>query len=278
MIPNFTLNNGLEIPCTGLGTFRIPNGEEAARVIREAVEAGYRSFDTAMVYMNEEGIGAGVRTCGIPREEVHVTTKLWNDAHGYEQALKAFDASLKRLNLDYIDEYLIHWPGTEATFIPTWRAMEKLYREGYIKKAIGICNFLKPALSLLLQTCAIKPMIHQLEIHPTFQPNDLIRFNKFHDIQTEAWRPILWGKLDQEPLLTIAEKYGKTAVQVVLRWHYQKGIRSLPKTAHKERLAENLNSYDFELTQEELARIDALQTYCRTGESPDEFFYQGTVS
>ncbi len=275
MIPNFKLNNGIEVPAIGLGTFLTKNGDEAARVVREAVEVGYRSIDTAMIYLNEEGVGRGIKECGIDRSELFINTKLWNDSHGYEETLRAFDASLKRLGLDYVDQYLIHWPGMDGSYIPTWKAFERLYKDGKIR-SIGVCNFIKPILSNLLQYCEIKPMVNQLECHPMFQPNDLIAFCQKNDIQVEAWRPIVWGKLDKQPITDAAKKYGKTPVQITLRWHYQRGVRSLPKTTHRGRMAENLDIFDFELTADEMAAINSLNTYNRTGESPDEFFETGT--
>jgi diketogulonate reductase-like aldo/keto reductase len=275
MIPNFTLHDGSLVPATGLGTFLLKNEGEAAQSVRDAVEAGYRSIDTAMVYLNEEGVGKGIKTCGVPRELLYVTTKLWNDSHGFEETLKAFDASLKRLGLDYLDEYLIHWPGMTESYLPTWRAFEKLHREGRIR-TIGVCNFLKPILKDLMARCEIKPMINQIEMHPFFQPNDLIAFCQQNGIQVEAWRPIVWGKLDKEPISGLAKKYGKSVVQVTLRWQYQRGIRTVPKTTHKDRMAANLNIFDFALTDEEMASFAPLNTYNRTGESPDEFFETGT--
>ena len=275
MIPNFKLNNGVEVPAIGLGTFLTKNGEEAARVVREAVEVGYRSIDTAMIYLNEEGVGKGIKECGLKREELYITTKLWNDSHGYEETLKAFDASLKRLGLDYIDQYLIHWPGMTGSYLPTWKAFEKLYKDGKIR-TIGVCNFIKPILKDLIENCEIKPMVNQIECHPMFQPNDLINFCQENDIQVEAWRPIVWGKLDKEPIIELSKKYGKSLVQVTLRWEYQRGIRAVPKTTHKDRMIENLDIFDFELTDDEMQAIRKLNTYNRTGESPDEFFETGS--
>lgn len=271
MIPKFKLRNGVEVPAIGLGTFLTKDGDEAARCVCEAVQAGYRSIDTAMIYLNEEGIGRGIKECGIPREEIYLTTKLWNDSHGYDKTLKAFEASLKRLGVDYVDQYLMHWPGQDDSFLPTWKAFERLYDEGLIK-VIGVCNFLKPIMKELLSNCNIAPMVNQIEIHPMFQPNDLIAFCQKEGIQVEAWRPIVWGKLEKEPIVEAAKKYQKSLVQVTLRWHYQRGIRTVPKTTHYERMKENLNIFDFQLTQEEMNAIGELNTYVRTGESPDEFF------
>lgn len=271
MIPKFKLKNGVEVPAIGLGTFLIKDDNEVARCVHDAVSVGYRSFDTAMFYFNESGIGRGIRECQIPREELFVTTKLWNNSHGYENALAAFDASLKRLGLDYIDEYLIHWPGLDDQFIPTWKAMEKLYKEGLVK-VIGVSNFIKPILKQLLNNCEIKPMINQVEMHPLFQPNDLIAYCQENDIQVEAWRPIIWGRLEKEPILSFAGKYNKTPVQIALRWLYQRNVRALPKTTHKKRMIENINIFNFMLDNKEMEAINAMNTFIRTGESPDEFF------
>jgi diketogulonate reductase-like aldo/keto reductase len=271
MIANLKLSNGLEVPAIGLGTYLAKNGDEAAQCICDAADAGYRSFDTAMFYFNEEGIGKGIKLCGVPRDEIHVTTKLWNDSHGYEKALKAFYLSLKRLDLEYIDEYLIHWPGTDEEYIPTWKAFEKLYREGLIR-VIGVSNFNRHQMRNLIGHCEIKPMVNQIEVHPFFQPNDAIAFCRSNGILVEAWRPIVWGRLEKEPIVSMADKYGKTPVQVTLRWLYQKGIRTLPKTTHKERMIENMSIFDFSLTGDEIKAIDLLNTYTRTGETPDEFY------
>ncbi|BFL48018.1 aldo/keto reductase [Lactonifactor longoviformis] len=271
MIPNFKLSNGVEVPAMGLGTFLTKNGEEAARCVCDAVKAGYRSIDTAMIYLNEEGVGKGIKECGIPRNELYLTTKLWNDSHGYEETLRAFDASLKRLGVDYIDEYLIHWPGQEGSFLPTWKAFERLYEEGVIR-VIGVCNFMKPVMKELLASCNVSPMVNQIEIHPMFQPDHLIAFCQEQGIQVEAWRPIVWGKLEKDPILQAAAKYRKTPVQITLRWHYQRGVRTVPKTTHYDRMKENMDIFDFSLTEEEMEAINGLNTYVRTGESPDEFF------
>lgn len=250
MVPTFKLNNGVEIPAQGLGCFLTNNEREATRSVVDAVAVGYRKIDTAMIYMNEEGTD-----------------------HGYDNTLRAFDASLKRLGLDYVDQYLMHWPGfEEESYLPTWKAFETLYKEGRVR-SIGVCNFQKYVLKNLLDHAEIKPTVNQLEVHPMFQPNDLIAFCQANDIQVEAWRPIVWGKLNDKPaIVDAAAKYGKSPVQIVLRWHYQRGICPLPKTVHKERMVENLNVFDFALTDEEMDAINALQTYVRTGESPDEYF------
>lgn len=274
MIPEFKLHNGVCLPAIGLGTYLAEDGNEAYRCVLDALDLGYRSIDTAMFYYNEVSIGKAIRESSVPREEIFVTTKLWNDSHGYEKTLKAFDASLKRLGLDYIDEYLIHWPLLEKEYRYTWKAMEKLYSQGLIR-IIGVSNFLKVTLTDLLHHCDVKPMINQLEVNPQFQPNDLIAFCQQNDVLVEAWRPLIWGKLDREPISTIAKAHGKTPVQVTLRWLYQRGVRTLPKTTHKARMAENMDIFDFTLNDNEIAGINALNTWVRTGESPDEFVFKG---
>jgi len=275
VIPSFTAHHGVEIPAIGLGTFLTKNGDEAARCICDAVQVGYRSIDTAMIYLNEEGVGQGIRACGLPREALYISTKLWNDSHGYEETLKAFADSLKRLQLQYVDQYLIHWPGMGESYLPTWKAFEKLYREGLVR-TIGVCNFIKPVLKNLLENCEIKPMVNQVEMHPFFQPNDLVAYCQANGILVEAWRPIVWGRLDKEPIVRIAQAHGKTPVQTVLRWEYQRGVRPLPKTTNRDRMASNIDIFDFSLSDAEIAAINALNTYNRTGESPDEFFETGT--
>jgi len=271
MIPAFKLSNDISVPAIGLGTYLIPDGDEVERCIIDSVEVGYRSFDTAMFYFNEIGIGTGIKSCGLPREQLYVTTKLWNDSHGYEKTLKAFSASLKRLGLEYIDEYLIHWPGLDEDYIPTWKAFEKLYKDGLIR-VIGVSNFTKNILIRLFEECEIKPMVNQVEVNPVFQPNELVSFCKANNILIEPWRPIVHGKLDFTPITNCAKVYNKTPVQVTLRWLYQKGMRTLPKTTSKQRMAENADIFDFELTNDEVLSIDSLNTFVRTGETPDEFF------
>jgi len=274
MVPTFKAYNGVDIPAIGLGTYLIRDEKEAERVVIDAISAGYRSFDTAMFYFNEGGIGKGIKNSGVDRKDIYVTTKLWNDSHGYEKTLKAFAASLKRLNMEYVDEYLIHWPGLDDGYISTWKAFEKLYKDG-LARVIGVSNFTKSHLQKLIDNCEIKPMVNQIEVNPVFQPNDAIAFCKQNDIIVEGYRPIIWGKLDKEPIISIAKKYNKTNVQVTLRWLYQRGIRTLPKTTHKERMIENIGIFDFSLDESEVTAINKLNTWIRTAESPDEFFWNG---
>lgn len=273
MIPNFKLSNGVDVPATGLGTYLTPNGQDAANVIRDAVKAGYYSFDTAWFYKNEEGVGEGVKTCGMKREDLYITSKLWNAFHGYEETLNAFDDSLKRLGVDYLDEYLIHWPGLDQSYQATWKAFEKLYKDGKIR-VIGVSNFTRRLLKELFENCEIKPMVNQIEVNPVYQPDDAIAFCQSQDIQVEGYRPLVWGRLEQKPILDAAAKHKKTPVQVALRWLFQKGIRSLPKTTHYNRMVENIDIFDFELSDDEIYAINDLNTWIRTGESPDEFFWK----
>jgi len=276
MIPVFKAANGVDVPVMGLGTWQAGEGAAAAKVVCDAVSAGFRSFDCAYVYLNETGVGEGIKACGVPREELYINSKVWNDSHGYEQTLAAFDASRKRLGLDYLDQYLIHWPGFEGTYIPTWRALEKLYEEGWVR-VIGVSNFTRPVLSTLFGYCNIKPMINQVEMNPMFQPDNLVAFDKKNDIITEAWSPLASvGNLDKEPLAAAAKNHGKSNVQVILRGLYQRGIRSVPKTVTKSRMEENINIFDFELTEAEMQAINGLNTRIRTAEAPDEFFELGT--
>ncbi len=274
MIPEFSLNNGMRIPAVGLGTWRAKDGEQAYRAVLDAVEAGYRSFDTAKFYFNEESIGRAIRDAGVPREQLHVTTKLWNDAHGYEKTLAAFEESRQRLGLEYIDEYLIHWPGMEDTYLPTWKAMEKLYREGAVR-VIGVCNFTKPTLANLLAHCEVRPMINQIEANFVFQPDVNMAYCAEQGVLVEAWRPLVHGRLENETISAIAAAHGKSPAQAALRWLYQRGVRTLPKSVNPERMRENLAIFDFSLTDEEVAAINKLNTWVRTGESPDEFFMLG---
>ena len=274
MTPEFTLHNGVRVPALALGTYRAKDGEEAYRSVMDALELGYRSFDTAMFYFNEVSIGKALRESGVPRSAVQVTTKLWNDSHGYDKTHKAFEASLERLGLEYIDEYLIHWPLTGEEYLGSWRAMEELYKAGSIK-IIGVSNFLKHMLQNLMKHGEIKPMIDQIEFNPQFQPNGLIAFCQENNILVEAWRPLQRGALDRSPITEIAEKHGKTNAQVVLRWLYQRGVRTLPKTTHKERMAENIASFDFKLDAGDVAALNGMNTSVRTAESPDEFVFMG---
>ena len=250
-----TLHNGVKMPVIGYGTFQITDAVQCEKCISDALEAGYRLFDTAASYHNEEAVGKAVKSSGIPREDIFLTTKLWVQDAGYDAALKAYDASLKRLKADYIDLYLIHQPFGD--YYGAWRAMERLYEEGAVR-AIGVSNFSPERLVDLCMNHQIWPMVNQVEIHPFYQQGDAIRIMKDYHAVPQAWGPLSEAQKDifhHKTLLKIAEKYGKTTAQVILRWHLQRGVPAIPKTVHKERMAENLDIWDFALTEKEMAGI-----------------------
>jgi diketogulonate reductase-like aldo/keto reductase len=272
-----TLNNGVRVPAISLGTALNKDRRLVAGTICDAVEVGYRAIDTAEAYGNQAGIGEGIRRCGLPREALYISSKIWNSHHGYKEALRAFDRILKELKLDYLDQLLIHWPGQTESFLPTWKAFEKLYRDGLVR-VIGVSNFLDHHLETLLWHAGIPPMVDQLELNPAFVPVETVAYCKQHGIQVEATRPICWGRLDQyPPVVTAAKKYGKSPSQVAIRWHIQNGIRPLPKSTHRDRMLENISVFDFELTADEMHSIDGLNTGIReTGQDPDTFWMIGT--
>jgi 2,5-diketo-D-gluconate reductase A len=269
--PTVRLNTGAGMPQLGFGVFKIPNSQ-TAEVVRTALEIGYRSIDTAAMYGNEEGVGEAIRDSGLPRPDVFVTSKLWNDAHGKEDALRAFEDSRRRLGLDYIDLYLIHWPRPrQDLYVETWQALETLYREG-VARAIGVSNFHIPHLRRLLDESGVVPAVNQVELHPYLVQTELRRFHAEHGIQTEAWSPLARGRdLLTDPVITgLAEKYGKTPAQVVIRWHLQIGNVVIPKSVTRERIAENLDVFDFELADDDVDGITELDRGMRTGPNPDE--------
>jgi diketogulonate reductase-like aldo/keto reductase len=258
------------MPYFGLGVFNADEGYETIQAIHWALEAGYRHIDTASLYGNEKSVGEAIRTSDIAREEIFVTTKIWNSDQGYQSTLDAFSRSLEKLNTPYIDLYLIHWP-VRGKYMKTWEAMEELYNTRQVR-AIGVSNFLQHHLSDLVNRNGVQPMVNQMEFHPYLVQNDLINYCKKHHIQYEAWTPILKGEVNNIPLLQkIAEKYGKTPVQVTLRWDLQKGVVTIPKSVRKERIIENADIFDFELIQEEVQAIDALDRHSRLGADPDNF-------
>lgn len=238
--------------------------------MRTALEIGYRHIDTAAFYENEEGVGQAIRESGIPREQVFVTTKVWNTDQGYETTLKAFDASLKKLGFDYVDLYLVHWP-VKGKYKETYKALEKLYKDGYVR-AIGVSNFQIHHLQDVLADCEIKPMVNQVEYHPRLTQKELLTFCRENGIQLEAWSPLMRGEILTEPtIVEIGKKYGKTPAQVVLRWDLQHGVVTIPKSVTPARIKENADIFDFSLTDEEMKQIDALNLNKRVGPDPDNF-------
>ena len=253
-----TLCNGVKMPMEGFGVFQVPEADVCEQAVTDALAAGYRLIDTAAAYFNEEAVGAAIRKSKIPREELFITTKLWIQDAGYENAKKAFQVSLDKLGLKYMDLYLIHQPMND--YYGSWRAMEELYEEGKIR-AIGVCNFYPERLTDLCLNAKIKPMVNRVELHPFFAQSDALETMKEFEIVPEAWGPMAEGKhgIFTHPVLTeIGAKYGKTAAQVALRWNVQRGVVIIPKSVHKERMEENLNIWDFRLNDEDMAAIGAL--------------------
>ena len=250
-----TLSNGVELPMIGYGTFQIRDAAQCEQCVSQALEAGYRLFDTAASYENEAAIGRALHGSGLPRKEWFVTTKLWVQDAGYDGTLRAFDASLKRLGLDFLDLYLIHQPFGD--YYGTWRAMERLYREGGVR-AIGVSNFTPERLVDLCMNQEIRPMVNQIEVHPFFQQNTALRVMEDYGVVPQAWGPFSEAQKDivhHKTLAKIAGRHGKTTAQVILRWHLQRNIPAIPKTVHRERMIENLNVFDFELTAKEMESI-----------------------
>ncbi len=270
-VPNVTLNDGNTIPQIGFGVFQVPE-EETYNAVTAALQAGYRSIDTAKAYGNEEGVGKAIADSGIAREELFVTTKLWNDDHGHDEALKAFDASLSKLGLDYLDLYLIHWPvPAQDRYVDTYKAFEQLRSEGRVR-SIGVSNFTEAHLQRLLEETSVVPVLNQVELHPNFTQKELRAFHAEHNIVTEAWSPLAQGDLlDNAKLGTIAQAHGKTPAQVVLRWHMQLGNVAIPKSVTPERIAANIDVFDFELTGDEMVTIDTLGNGERRGPDPQTF-------
>lgn len=266
-----TLNNGLKMPQLGFGVWQVPD-EEATPAVEKALETGYRSIDTAKVYENEHGVGRALANSNIPREELFITTKVWNSDQGYENTLKAFDASLERLGLDYVDLYLIHWPTPEYdTYVETYKALEKLYKDGRVK-AIGVCNFHIEHLQRLLDECDIVPAVNQVECHPYLQQTGLLDFCKQHNIYLEAWSPLMQGGevLKNEVVKTIADEHGKTPAQVIIRWHLQADHIVIPKSVTPSRIKENFDVFDFKLTADDMKKIAELNRDQRKGPDPNE--------
>jgi len=265
-----TLRNGVEMPWLGLGTFELEEGGEVERAVRWALDLGYRSIDTAAAYGNEEGVARGIRQSGLRREDIFITTKVWNTDQGYDTTLAAFDQSLRRLDMDYVDLYLVHWP-VEGKTEQTWRALEDLLEGGRVR-AIGVCNFLIHHLKDLMEIAQVVPALNQVEFHPRLQQPELHAFCEEHDIRLEAWRPIMRGRVgDIAELVELGDKHGKSAIQVTLRWMLQKGVVTIPRSSQRDHIAHNADLFDFKLGTADVAVIDSLDRNRRLGPHPDEF-------
>jgi diketogulonate reductase-like aldo/keto reductase len=270
--PRLTLNTGASVPQLGFGVFKVPL-DETAKAVANALQVGYRLIDTAAMYRNEEGVGQAIADSGIPRDEIFVTTKLNNDAHGHDNALRAFDASSKRLGLDHIDLYLIHWPQPKQDkYVETWKAFEELHRDGRAR-AIGVSNFEPHHLQRLLDECEVVPAVNQIELHPYLTQTELRALDAEHGIITEAWSPIARGGqlLQDQVIVTIAEKYGQTPAQIVLRWHLQLGNLVIPKSVTPSRIEQNFDVFGFELDGDDMEAISGLDRGERTGPHPDQW-------
>nr|WP_201317815.1 aldo/keto reductase [Paenibacillus sp. EPM92] len=269
-----TLHNGIRMPWLGIGVFKVEEGAELVHAVKSAIQHGYRSIDTAAIYKNERSVGQGIheglQEANLSREDLFVTSKVWNADLGYESTLAAYEASLNKLGLAYLDLYLIHWP-VQGKYKEAWRALETLYKEGRVK-AIGVSNFQIHHLEDLMKEAEIKPMVNQVEFHPLLTQKELLEFCKKQNIQLEAWSPLRQGQLLDHPVLKeIAEKHGKSVAQVILRWDLQHGVVTIPKSTKEHRIIENAAVFDFELTLEDIARIDGLNQDDRVGPDPDNF-------
>jgi len=265
-----TLNNGVAMPRLGFGTYQIPDGKDVERSVLWALEAGYRSIDTAELYGNEAGIGRALKKSGVPRKEVFITTKVWNTSQGYAQTLKAFEQSRKLLDCGYIDQYLVHWP-VRGRYLDTWRALEHLCAGGMVR-SIGMSNFTRAHCEALLAACEVRPAVNQIECHPLLYQRDLIDYCHEREIRIVAWRPLMKGAAGNIPLLSrLARVYGKTPSQVCLRWLMQHEIIVIPRSTRRERIIENADVFDFTLSDDHMKEIDGLNENRRLGPDPDDF-------
>jgi 2,5-diketo-D-gluconate reductase A len=269
--PVVDLLDGNTIPKLGLGVYKVDN-DLAAPLVSHALANGYRLIDTASMYENEVGVGQGIAESGVPRDQVQVATKFWLDDLGYENTLRAFDKSLKLLGLDYLDFYLIHWPAPKRglLYVDSWKAMEKLRNEGLVR-SIGVCNFHPHHVDEILKVAEHKPVLNQVELHPWLTQEKVLEYDNSHSILTQAWSPLARGKILEEDMLAeLAQSHGKSVAQIVLRWHIQRGVAVIPKSNSKERITENMNVFDFELSQQEIASISSLNSNFRTGVDPED--------
>jgi len=258
--PVVTLHNGIDIPALGFGVWQMEDLKECENAVIKAIQTGYRMIDTAAIYQNETAVGSAVKNSGINRDELFITSKVWVQDHGYEKTKSAFQRTLNRLQMDYLDMYLVHWP--YGDFLGTWKALEELYQEGKIK-AIGVCNFTIEKLEELKAHSSVLPVINQIELHPVFQQKELQVYDRENNIITQPWSPLGNGNanlLNNAELKTLAEKYGKTVAQVILRWHLQEGFVVIPKSVTPSRIEENFNVFDFELTEDEMNVVRSLDT------------------
>jgi len=270
-IPSLTLHDGVEIPQLGFGVFQVPPGD-TQEVVEQALDVGYRHIDTAAAYRNEKGVGAAIAASGLARKDLFVTTKLWNSAHGFETTLAAAEASLDRLGLEYVDLYLIHWPvPSEDRFVDTWRAFERIHEEGQAR-TIGVSNFRLEDLERLEAETEVRPTVNQIELHPRLQQAELRAWHTDHGVVTEAWSPLAQGELlDDETISAIAERHGKTPAQTILRWHLHLGNVVFPKSVTPERIRENIELFDFELSDAEMGEFERLDRGERIGPDPGTF-------
>ncbi|MGG3309873.1 aldo/keto reductase [Paenibacillus lautus] len=266
-----TLNDGVKMPWLGLGVWKTKEGEEVIQSVKSAIAAGYRSIDTAAIYGNEEGVGQAIRESGVSRDELFITTKVWNDDQGYEKTLQAFETSRKKLGLDIVDLYLVHWPGKDK-YLDTWKALIHLQKEGLVR-SIGVSNFQIRHLQHIIEETGVVPVVDQVELHPLLSQKELLGYARENNIILEAWSPLMQGNLDQPVLAQIAEKYGKTTAQVILRWDIQNGVIVIPKSIKEHRIRENAGIFDFELSAEDMAAIDGLNQNKRFGSNPDEVLF-----
>ena len=264
------LSNNVSMPYFGLGVFQVDDGKQVIQAVKHALSAGYRHIDTASLYGNERGVGLAVAESGIPRKEIFVTSKVWNSDQGYDSTLLAFEKSMKLFGFEYLDLYLVHWPVKEK-YVETWKALERLYADGRVR-AIGVSNFLQHHLEDLLPHCTVIPMVNQMEFHPRLIQQNLIDYCSSYKIQYEAWSPLMQGKIFTiKELQALASKYGKDIAQIVLRWNLQKGVVTIPKSVHPERIISNAQIFDFEIIAQDMMAIDHLDKHQRVGADPDNF-------
>lgn len=266
------LNNGLKMPWLGFGVYKIEDDKDVYDAVNYALETGYRSVDTATVYGNERGVGKAIKECGIPRQDIFLTTKVWNDDQRQNRTMKAFEESLERLDTEYVDLYLIHWP-VQGCYQKTWQVMEEIYQSGRAK-SIGVSNFMISHLETLLNDCQVVPAVNQMEFHPRLVQPEVLKFCQRNKIQYEAWSPLMQGQIISiQAILDMAEHYQKSPAQIVLRWNLQHEVVTIPKSSHTHRIAENAQLFDFELSEEDMNILDSLDEGQRVGPDPNNFSF-----